>query len=128
MVTNSREYMRNWRLKHPDYNRKYMEKYYSEHPEQCKASRRKSREKYRKKIRLEILELLGNKCVRCEESDVRCLQVDHINGGGGQERKQFTSTTQMFKRIVEKIKAGSKDYQILCANCNWKKKFENGEL
>jgi len=32
-----------------------------------------------------------------------------------------------YRFILNEIKAGSKDYQLLCANCNWIKKFEEKE-
>jgi hypothetical protein len=32
-----------------------------------------------------------------------------------------------YRAILREIKAGSKDYQLLCANCNWIKKYEKGE-
>lgn len=86
----------------------------------------------RRKIRLEIIRLLGEKCsnpnclVPNGCSDPRCLQIDHIHGGGS--RKKGNQNGEMFyKRILAEIKAGSKDYQLLCANCNWIKRCENNE-
>lgn len=73
--------------------------------------------------RKEILELLGGKCCRCGFDDVRALQVDHVNGGGHQERKITTSVNKLFKDI-KKI---PEKYQLLCANCNWIKRYENKE-
>lgn len=80
---------------------------------------------YNLRIRLATLEILGNECVKCGFKDKRALQVDHINGGGGAERKKCK---QFFgKYILEEILAGKKKYQLLCANCNWIKKVENNE-
>lgn len=45
------------------------------------------RKKARRKCREEVYTILGDSCVRCGFSDKRALQVDHINGGGLQERK-----------------------------------------
>lgn len=40
--------------------------------------------------RNEIIRLLGSKCSRCGFSeDVRVLQIDHINGGGTEERQRI---------------------------------------
>lgn len=85
--------------------------------------------KYRNRIRKEIIEMLGGKCVHCGMTDERCLQVDHINGNGHEERKiakkkGFSSNLW----IYQQLKKGHKDnYQLLCANCNYIKKFENRE-
>ena len=84
------------------------------------------------KIRAEIHRLLGGKCCNPFNrnhgdflDDPRCLQVDHVNGNGYEERHQFSSFYSYQKNILRKIKAGSKDYQLLCANCNWIKRWEN---
>jgi hypothetical protein len=73
-----------------------------------------------------ILEVLGLKCVRCGFIDIRALQIDHVNGGGRKENRA-TSGLGYYKKILSRILAGSKEFQILCANCNWIKKFENKE-
>lgn len=81
--------------------------------------------KYYLKLKLEIFELLGNKCVRCGESDFRCLQIDHVNDNGNIERKlAHGNKTTYLKNIIRNIKNGSHDYQLLCANCNTKKEYD----
>lgn len=84
-------------------------------------------------LRLRILKLLGNKCANpfnfphpdwC--NNVRCLQIDHVRGNGAKWRKVFGSRN--YSRIYEEIQKGSKDYQVLCANCNWIKRYTNKEL
>jgi len=89
---------------------------------------------YRRK-REEIIELLGSKCANPYNlphpdwcNDIRCLQIDHKNGGGNRERKRICNSgcgIQTF--ILRQIKLGSKDYQLLCANCNWIKRHEENE-
>ena len=84
------------------------------------------------KLRLEIITLLCSKCSNPYNlnhgdfiADVRCLQIDHVNGGGS---KLLTkSPYKEYKRIRDEIKSGSKDYQLLCANCNWIKRRINNE-
>lgn len=83
-----------------------------------------SRQRRTKSQREEILKLLGSKC-RCGFSDERALAIDHINGGGSIERKSIGGG--YYSHILSKIKDGSKDYQILCFNCNQIKKIENKE-
>lgn len=86
----------------------------------------KSSREYYKENRQEILNLLGNKCVKCNFSDSRALQIDHINGGGVKELRKL-STSLYFTKIKESIKNNSNEYQLLCANCNWIKRIENNE-
>ncbi len=81
------------------------------------------------KIRKEVLDFLGNKCVRCGIDDFRVLQIDHINGNGYQERKQFgrssgASTVRYYRHILD---VNGEGYQLLCANCNWIKRYEQSE-
>ena len=60
-------------------------------------------------------------------TDIRALQVDHINGGGNRERrslgKPYGST--LFAWLIRHDYP--KGYQVLCANCNWIKSYVNGE-
>jgi len=93
-----------------------------------------NREKYNKRLkkdfvfwREQLFDLLGRKCVRCGfDKDIRALQFDHINGGGGKERQKYGGG---FCRYYAKrpILAITK-LQILCANCNWIKRYEKKEF
>ena len=78
-------------------------------------------------LKTQIFELLGGKCIKCGCSDFRCLQIDHINGGGQKERKKFPSHKMFYMYVLKQLRVGSKDYQCLCANCNWIKRWENKE-
>jgi hypothetical protein len=84
--------------------------------------------KDRARTRAEILTLLGGKCVKCGFSDIRALQIDHVNGGGVKHYKGRSSSIRYNKDILDEIKEGSGKYQLLCANCNWIKRYENGEV
>jgi hypothetical protein len=84
--------------------------------------------------RLKILQLLGNKCVKCGyDKDIRGLCIDHVNGGGNEERgrkgkcRKTHSSQTYYYHILSKILTGSKDYQCLCATCNQIKQFERNE-
>ena len=72
--------------------------------------------------RISLFNLIGEPvCKRCGFSDIRALQIDHVYGGGNQERKKNRNLTKL---ISEK----PNNYQILCANCNWIKRVENNEV
>ena len=77
------------------------------------------------RLRNTIFQLLGNKCANpfnfphpdwCNFLII--LQIDHVNGGGCKERKEMGSSVAYHINILNKIKNGSKDYQLLCPNCN----------
>lgn len=85
--------------------------------------------KGRKRQRLQIIDLLGSKCVLCGFSDIRALQLDHINGGGHKERKKFLGgSTAMYAFYAKHPNMLKKNLQILCANCNWVKAYTNKEF
>lgn len=119
------------RRKQKEYQQKHKEKYQlankkwrSENKDHCNKY---SKEKRRKR-RLLFLSLLGGKCVKCGERDWRCLQLDHVKGKGTQERKNLRLNIDQYEEyIIKKVKSGNKNYQLLCANCNWKKRYDNGE-
>ena len=110
--------------------------YYQAHKEDLKKKAREYRKTHRHlvnawrknrivKLKQEIFELLGNKCANCGFNDVDCLQIDHVNGGGNQERKRFRRHQEQYlTHVLKQIQNGSKDYQLLCANCNIKKEKE----
>lgn len=67
--------------------------------------------------------MLGGVCVRCGYSDTRALQVDHINADAKEDR--LKKGTSYYYNIQKNILSGR--YQVLCANCNVIKRFENQE-
>jgi hypothetical protein len=80
-------------------------------------------EKYRK----ELLQIIGGGiCVKCGFSDWRALQIDHIGGGGRKEleNNKLTRSPLTYKKL---ILSNKNNYQVLCANCNWIKRYEKME-
>lgn len=78
------------------------------------------------KSRVYAINILGGKCKRCGFDDIRALQIDHVNGGGNKEHKEGGSYKIYLKIISNKNAEG--EYQLLCANCNWIKRYENKEV
>jgi hypothetical protein len=78
-----------------------------------------------KKLRDAVVAYLGGQCVHCSFADARALQVDHVNGGG---RAEYRKTT--YRAVWRQLLAGKRegDFQLLCANCNWIKRVERGEI
>lgn len=105
------------------YGKDYYSKYYK--------NQRESLEKYRLELRMKVIEKLGGKCANPynldhgEFSDIKeCLQIDHVHGGGKKEHNRYKSGTSYLKKVLADT-TGS--YQLLCANCNWIKRFREGK-
>jgi hypothetical protein len=94
----------------------------------CESCRQKYLQEYRRKeetklrrkqsnrrIRERLFAGYGGKCVCCGENKFEFLALDHVNGGGREERK--TRSTQQI--ALTAIREGFPDtYRVLCHNCN----------
>lgn len=84
------------------------------------------------RVKARLFDILGRKCSnpKCLVlggcTDVRCLQFDHINGGGTKEIREM-GNSQMYRYYADHPEEAKKRIQILCANCNWIKRHENKE-
>jgi hypothetical protein len=78
------------------------------------------------RLREKCLALLGPKCnwPGCTWTDPRALQIDHIHGLGGLKREPSYYT---YLDIL-KMDNPHRKYQVLCANHNWVKRYENNEV
>lgn len=82
----------------------------------------------RAELRSKAIFSLGGVCAKCGFSDIRALQIDHVNGGGKKEHDSL-GRYEMYKKAIEQsiLPKGLRQYQVLCANCNWIKRYENKE-
>jgi len=80
-----------------------------------------NRTEYHRQLRIDAVEVLGGKCCVCGFEDKRALQIDHVNNNGKQERAKRVA---IHNRII-KDPTAKKEYQLLCANCNWIKHIIN---
>ncbi len=73
-------------------------------------------------LRAEVLAAYGGVCVCCGEVQQEFLSIDHINGGGNAERRQYGGGTAFYRHLK---RAGyPKDgYRTLCHNCNLSRGF-----
>ncbi len=129
-----RQYSVAYRKKHAEQQRKYYQEHrqeqrdyhkihYVTHRDQHRATMRCYHEKAQRAWKEKVFDLLGEVCARCGYADRRALQIDHIHGGGNNERKNISGFA-LFRQIIE---TGGAGYQVLCANCNWLKRSEEGE-
>lgn len=95
--------------------------------ERGKITSKKSQDAWYARTKGAIFGALGCMCNKCGFSDMRALQIDHINGDGAKHRAETGAANSYYASILKSILAGEKKYQILCANCNWIKKEENNE-
>ena len=63
----------------------------------------------------------------CGESDIACLTIDHINDDGATERKKMgyrnkSGGGEPMYRWLRRFGFPRDKYQLLCFNCQWKKK------
>ena len=107
----AREESARWRAKYPDKA--------AARAERRKPARREQGKRLYKQRRDEILEFFGDKCVRCAFRDKRALQLDHIHGGGGKERKNGKANIgEQYALMLADPETAHAKYQLLCANCN----------
>lgn len=90
------------------------------------ARHRTNSNNYRRRQRVAAITLLGGICKKCGFDDIRALQIDHVNGGGKKEILQKGGVVYL-NLVIRSILAGETKYQLLCANCNWIKRWENNE-
>ena len=77
--------------------------------------RRAKRNARHKEIRQKAFDGYGGKCSCCGENKFEFLAIDHVNGGGREERKKL-STRQIADKVINN--GFPKDYRVLCHNCN----------
>ena len=82
---------------------------------------------YRARCKTLVFEHYGAFCACCGETEILFLSVDHINNDGN------VHTTKTGKKVTglylysQIIAQGYPDtYQILCMNCNWGKRMNQG--
>ena len=110
----------------------YHQKYYREHKEKMDDTTIKWKKTHKgysqgAKYRKFLIKLLGGKCIKCNFNDIRALQLDHINGNGLREIKKFNGGGTMYLYYKRNTNEAKEKLQILCANCNWIKRYENDE-
>jgi hypothetical protein len=72
------------------------------------------------KRRFKCRQLLGGVCACCGETRDSFLDIDHIHGGGSQQRK-LHGPHRTYAEVLSMENPRSK-YQLLCSNCNQSKR------
>lgn len=76
--------------------------------------------------RFTVINFLGDKCNHCNyDKDIRALVLDHIKGDGKADRLRLGNrVARYYAHHLEEAKV---NLQVLCANCNMIKSFNNKE-
>lgn len=77
----------------------------------------------RKKLKLDVINGYGGRCMCCGETETAFLCIDHIHNDGASERKQGIKGSALYTRL-RKLGYPKDRYQLLCHNCNIAKQIE----
>lgn len=106
---------REWHKAHHEKVIEYSHTYHEKHKEE---EREKSKIR-RDAIRMKVLVHYSDNppfCACCSENKTEFLCLDHINGGGEQQRKQIGQGAKIYNWIIRNnFPVG---FRVLCANCN----------
>lgn len=122
----SREYYLKNRKKILENHKRNQRKNWDEHLKKCRE--------YRYRLRMKVLIHYGGNppkcsCRGCNETKIKFLTIDHIEGGGTQHRKQLSLGNLGRGRILYQwLKNNNfpEGYQVLCYNCNQGRAHNNG--
>ena len=66
-----------------------------------------------RQFRAQVIMKMGGKCAQCHFAQWHILQIDHIDGGGDQERNHLSA-----RKILRLALQDATRYQLLCPNCH----------
>jgi hypothetical protein len=128
-----REYQRARRRENPERYREYDRKYYLKHRSDpkwrekrraylityCRLNKNRRNavsRNWHQRLKASVLEHYGIACACCGESTYEFLCIDHINGGGNRQRKQFGCNRSFYSWL--KRTGYPEGFRTLCHNCN----------
>ena len=94
---------------------------YNPNPEKYKETKKR----WNQNLKKEVLSYYGSKCECCNETELAFLTLDHIDGGGTEERKRKKRFGSNFYRLVKQNNY-PKNLRVLCFNCNCGRQTNNG--
>jgi 5-methylcytosine-specific restriction endonuclease McrA len=93
-----------------------------------RPQKRDKKKSYHRYYKEKAYKALGGKCVRCGFSDERGLEIDHINNDGYIDRiNGKRSNYKEYQYIANNPEKAKERLQLLCANCNRIKMWEERE-
>lgn len=85
--------------------------------------RRKNNRTYHRRLKAEIIKHYGGKCICCGECRLAFLTMDHIKGGGLEERRRERASLYT---IIKRRELPTNEYQVMCFNCNLGRQYNKG--
>ena len=116
-----------WAAKNPAKTRENHARYYKDNLQYVKQKSKDNRVKLKYTV-LEHYSKGKPKCVICGEQDIIVLCIDHVNGHGQEHRRQIgrVGGSAFYTWLI--INGFPKGFQVLCFNCNMRKRFNNQEF
>lgn len=114
---------RKWYQANPAKARKLMYAWRKKNRKRWLVLQRRGAHKHYDKLKTAAYNVLGNKCTKCPETDFRVLQIDHRDGKGSRHRRKCNGYDKLYRDVVKHPER----FQILCANCNWRKRWDQIE-
>jgi len=74
------------------------------------------------RVKAEAIAAYGGGCRRCGEKDHACLTIDHIKNDGAVERAKGIRGGGPMYLWLRRFGYPTDNYQLLCWNCQWKKR------
>lgn len=93
----------------------------------CRICKNKRAKKYYDRVKSDVFEHYGKKCICCGEDEFLFLSIDHINNDGNKHRTSSgvrITGIRLYSHI--RAKGFPKTYQVLCRNCNFGKHMNKG--
>jgi hypothetical protein len=75
---------------------------------------------YRLRCKIMVLNKYGGECIHCHTKEAAILTIDHKNNDGGKDYKRVCSR-KFYKELRDGILRD--DLQVLCFNCQWRKRM-----
>lgn len=128
-VIQDNAYYREYRRTHIKRSREIARAYYwRNHEGSLKRSRKKyikrrgNWREYRQERKLKVLQIISRLekpiCANCGCDDIRILEVNHVYGGGAEERKKLGGQAILIKHLLDGTR-DTDDLNVLCKVCNW---------
>lgn len=89
------------------------------------AKYRETANRVNQRLRVAALQKLGGECVRCDVTDPRFLQFNHIHGGGRKHYETIHDWSKFYEQIL-RGDLGKETFDVRCANHNRLYEYEVG--
>lgn len=117
-----------WAIEHKEEKAAYQKEWYRKNKEKVKARAKEHQIRWYDALKTKVLTYYSEvdypECVRCRETRLPCLSLDHINNNGAEHRRQLNGHGgKGFYDWIDKNNYPH-GYQTLCMNCQFLKEHE----